>query len=304
MAKSRPKSGQEEESLLAKKKPPIKSNGIQKADLSLAALNGTSLAFIYGFRQFLPKLFFGLARFILQPINAAANIIRAILSWYEAHKEGYKRAAVLRAVVSTVTGIGIATALIAGLIAGAAIGILWPLLSMISFSVRSLYHFGCAIHYGVSFLESKDPKDKEKAIANVVNGVATAFNAIAIGLVLIALKASFGILGIASGAITAIFALYKALCLPSTAKPPKDDIELDSPKATHSTTRFAKDLGLKRTYSHDDLKLLKNEKPEKKKDGPSLKSSPSQSGLFSTQPSKGPDLGRIFSNKLTRSLSF
>ena len=246
---------------------PAPTNYAQKLELVVTAANSASMGLIFAFRQFLPAIFVGLGRAILFPFNAAANIIRAILALYEAHKEGYKTPAVLRAAVAVISGLAISTAIIGALVAAAVFAVIGPILSIIGFSLRALYHSAAAIYYTVDYCLSNDPKEAQKswdkAVANSVSAIQSALNAIAIGLVLLAFKASFGIMGIVAGALGACFTTYKAFTLkPPAAVPQPQDTPNETPKETPTTTpketlsstsRCQRGLTRQRSFSLGDI---------------------------------------------------
>lgn len=225
----------------------------QRLELVVTAANSASMGMIFAFREFLPRFFRGLGRSILFPFNAACNIIRAVLALYEAHKEGYKTPALIRALVAVASGLAISIAIIGALVATAAFTVLGPVLSVIGFTLRSLYHSATAIYFGVQGYFATEAKESakfwDKMITNTVSAVQSILNVAAITMVLLAFKATFGIMGLVAGAVGAVYQIYRAANLTSPLLPPppveaEADLELKEKVEPEPQRRNTIDLGV------------------------------------------------------------
>lgn len=203
---------------------------VRQLELGIITANGFSLALIAAIRQFFLQFFLFSARFFLEPFNALANLLRAMVNVYQAHREGYTRFSTIKATVMLLTGIGAAIALMGGVLATAAFTVAGPIIAITSFSIRSLYYLGCSFYFALRYYKKGDHDDKVRAIICAIDAFAIALNVITIVLLAFALKASFGVLGIFSGLITALVAVYAL----STLKPVTVISISDSPAVENS----------------------------------------------------------------------
>ena len=204
--------------------PAIECNRQIEMGVGIAETPAVILLFV--FKQFFPAILEGLAHTILLPYLALASLLRAILQIREACLETSenKTSAIVRAVVETLTALAILTAVVGTFIAGTIFAIVGPINFTIAFSLKTLFHLGATLYYGLRALVSQDPRQKPIYTAKMkVNGVFTLFNAastVAVGLVFIAHKATYGILGIVSGVVGTAFAVYKG-CTTKMARSPQ-----------------------------------------------------------------------------------
>jgi len=239
------------------KKPNNKAGQlIQKFDLGLAAADSANLSLIFAFKQYLAEALAGLGHTLMFPFAAGASVIRASLALYQAKKEGYKKRAVLGAVVEMFAALGVVTAVAGSFIATALFATVAPIIFTAVSAAKTSYQAISAAYYGLKSYFSKEPVKKEQykkmALAFGISAGINALATVAIGLVMVAGKLSFGILGIVAGAIGTIYATYQALRTKSSSE--KAAAEPQSINAS-STGRLYKTLGLKRSYSLDDLEL-------------------------------------------------
>jgi hypothetical protein len=195
----------------------------QKAEAATAAVEMTDVSLIFGFKQYLAEVLEGLGHTIMFPLAAGASVIRAILKIREAYlaKQEQKKGAILRAVVETAAALAITTAVVGTFAAAATFALAAPIIFTATLAAKTLFHLGSALYYGIKASVAKDAASKEAYLknmkTNLVISVVNALTTVAAGLVLIAHKVSFGVLGIIGGALGAAFAAYKAF----TIKPAK-----------------------------------------------------------------------------------
>ncbi|HVY53603.1 MAG TPA: hypothetical protein VHA13_03695 [Gammaproteobacteria bacterium] len=183
----------------------LPENLSRKLDISFSAGNSASFGLTAAFRQFFFPAFYSFTWGFLIPFNAVANVIRALLSIYDANKKNYDRVYVVRAIIATLAGAAIATSIVGGIVATAAFMVIGPILNMIGISLRCLHHAGMGIFQLYKASIEKDPFQKQwlknDAVIHGIHFLSTACNALAVGLVLLLFKASFGILGVVGGAL-------------------------------------------------------------------------------------------------------
>ena len=193
-------------------------NNNKKGELLASGVEALDVGLIFGFKEFLTAFLDGLGHTILFPIAACASLIRAILTWREAKLGAYKdKSVLLRAGVETGVALAITTAVVGTLVSAAAFTLLGPVIFTAAMAFKAAYHLGAAVYYGIRALA--EPNRRQQAIFtskmknNAVSAVTSILATLVCGLVLIAHKASFGLLGVASGVIGAGYAAYQFFTL-------------------------------------------------------------------------------------------
>lgn len=163
----------------------------------------------------LGHLLSGIGQFFVFPIAIGTSAISAILSVHRAYVERKKgRSAIVDAVATTTTALGIIAAIILTFVGGTALATIAPMILTGTLGLKTLYDLGASCYYWYKYVKNRkinpEKADKyfKKAKDFTIAFAATALATTAAGAVLIAHKSSFASLGIAAGAIGAGYASY------------------------------------------------------------------------------------------------
>ncbi len=195
--------------------PEIELENTQKMEAAVVTAEMIDVGLIFAFKQYLPEILAGLGHVIMFPFAAGASLVRAILKIREAYleKKENKPGAIMRASVETLSALTLSAAVIGTFVAAATFDVLAPILFTAALSFKTLFHLSASLYYGVKagFTEDREAKQRYQAKmkTNFVLTVVTAATTVASGLVFIAHKATFGVLGIIGGALGAVYAAYK-----------------------------------------------------------------------------------------------
>lgn len=211
----------------------------QKVEAAVVAVELTDVSLIFAFKQYLAEFMEGLGHTIMFPIAGGASLIRAILKIREAYlaKRENRPGAILRAAVETVAALAIATAVVGTFAAAATFALVGPIIFTATLAAKTLFHLGAAIYYGIKASLTKN-NDEQKQVyiqnmkTNLVIATINALTTVASGLVFIAHKASFGLLGVIGGVLGAGYAAYKAV----TTQSPKPTV--NASQATVSSSEL------------------------------------------------------------------
>lgn len=194
----------------------------QRLEAAVVTAEMMDVGLIFGFKQYLPEVLAGLGHVILFPIAAAASLIRAILkirAAYLAKKEN-KRSAILKAVVELIAAFTIIAAVIGAFVAAATFDIVAPILFTVALGFKTFFHLGASLYYAMKVQLNSTVEEKksslEKMKANLILAAVAAMTTVASGLVFVAHKATFGILGIVGGILGAAYAAYQGFTTKST----------------------------------------------------------------------------------------
>lgn len=230
---------------------------VHKLGLGLAAADSINLSLIFILKQYFAEALAGLGHTIVFPFAAGASLIQASIALYQAKKEGYKKRGVLKAVVEGVGALAVVTAVVGSFIAATLFATVAPLIFTVVSAAKTLYLAGSAAYYGVKsyLVTAQDKKEKYKnmALAFGVGAFINALATVAIGLVMVAGKISFGVLGVIAGAIGAAYTAYQAVAArkPATEK----SSEGENQSKISSTSRLYKALGLRRSHSMSEIQV-------------------------------------------------
>lgn len=205
----------------------LKKNQI--TSIITSTLDNLSLMTYFGLYA-TPVLFeflISVGKHFLLPINMAASLIYATLAWRQAHIERNKRNKtksylIFRAVIETISAIGISAAVIGSMFFSSAIGMMSSLIFAINAAVKTLINTGTAIYHCVKAAAKSNAaakqKHKDKAKNFAIQAVAGLVGTIAITIIMVFGKTALFGLGIASGVLNLIILATKVPALMRKAK--------------------------------------------------------------------------------------
>lgn len=239
----------------------------QKAAVVVGAADSFNLAAI--FSLFLSEetktLLENTLRFALFPLAALGSGIQMVLAWRQAKIEEWKKKTTIgRAVIETLSFLAITTAVIGGLAGIAGFALAAPIIFVAVTGIKALFHFGAACLNVGKYLVSRDADKKSEykalAVTHAVSGFSMALTAVAVGLVMIAAKPIYALLGLAAGLIGCAYCVYKGV----TARPPVGSDKLHErllPEGSESDSTLSTSAKLHKTVGP---------KPGKSKGAPPL----------------------------------
>jgi cobalamin synthase len=207
----------------------------QKRSLEVAAIDSANLTAIFAlflketFLRFLEET----GRFFMFPIAAAGSCVQAVLAWRQAYLDKGKTGSVVKASVETAAALAIGTAVVGGFVAASLFAVAAPIIFTATLAAKSVYHAGAAAYYWGKSAGTSDHSKREayKAMAksNLVGAVAGSLSTVAVGLVMIAAKPLFAILGVVAGVIGTGYAAYKRWNLSSKKASAPSESNMKSP---------------------------------------------------------------------------
>lgn len=207
-------------------------NNNKKADFAIGAIDLIDVTAIFAMflKEVLHNLLEHTLKFIMYPLAAAANLIRAGLSWRQAILEK-NSSLFVKAGVDTVAALAITTAVIGTLFFTPIFATISPIIFTATLGSKALFHAGMAAFHVAKYITNPEEKEKHKqmAIGNSVAAVTNALIATAVGCVMLAKLSMVAVLGMTAGIFGAGFAIYSACTVASALKKTKQPASTDVP---------------------------------------------------------------------------
>lgn len=154
----------------------------------------------------------------MYPLTAGTALIRAILAWRQARIDNGNNGTMAHAIVEILGALAITTAVLGSFVATTVFASISPIIFATIMAAKTLFHAGSALYYWYLSSTANNDEDKRKyktaARSEGIGALAGALATLAVGLVMLASKPIYAILGITAGVIGTVFCIYKAVKLP------------------------------------------------------------------------------------------
>lgn len=188
---------------------------VQKRGAEVGAVDSFNLAGIFGlFLSEESKLLLeNTLKFVMFPLAALGSGIQAFLAWRQ-YRIDRQQSSLGRAGIEIVSALAITTAVVGALAFHSLFVLAAPVIFTAVTGFKALFHFGAACYNLGKYALTGDPQYASAAGTHAVGTVTMGLTAAAVGLVMIAAKPIYAILGVAAGLIGGIFSLYKRCTAP------------------------------------------------------------------------------------------
>lgn len=239
----------------------LRATNIVSASAATVDLSTLATIFFLLSKEMLKIAFEKMAKYILLPVAAAANIIQAVFAWRKAYLENGEGNAVRTAIVETIGAAMITTAVIGSLVASAVFAVVGPALFAAAFTMKTLFNFGNAIYNGVLAARERNPEMKTalraKAIESTIGGVVGVIATAAVVGVMLLGKVAMTIAGIIAGVAGATLAIKKVTELanqsPGAEVSNQVNVQNQGDRDYSSSARMGRALGSSRSNSSTNL---------------------------------------------------
>lgn len=198
-----------------------KQNNIRDTSIAQSAVVGSESTTRFGIFLFLGTplvtIYIEVFRYIFLPVAAAASIVNAVLCWRIAALQKYEAHAVAKATLEAIAATGTTIAVIGLLVATSLFAVATPAITAAMLGAKTLFQAISAIVFLVKSHYNDDPEQKKelrnKARDAAIFAVAGALGTAAIITVMIFAKPALAVLGIVSGILGTIAAVFKCITI-------------------------------------------------------------------------------------------
>lgn len=218
----------------------------QKAELSVTAVEALDISAIFLlFLDIFRKLLETYFKYVLFPIAAAGNIIKAVLAWRQVTLEHdeltgkLKSNLILRAIVETLAATAITVAVIGALAFASVFSTISPIIFAATLGAKSAFHLLCTVFYAGKISFAQDPVNKNECKKQIYNNamasVSSGLTSLAVVCVMILAKPFLAPIGIAAGLVMGLYALAAlgSLVFKSLKKPQPTSSSSNNPTENH-----------------------------------------------------------------------